>query len=49
MKVKLNAGLQAKFLPDKAYAKSVVIHLAEMADKANVVKERWTKEVRGGH
>jgi putative spermidine/putrescine transport system substrate-binding protein len=49
MKVKLKPELQAQFLPDKAYAKSVVIPLSEMADKANAVKERWSKEIKGGH
>ncbi len=48
MKVDLGAELKARFLPDAAYAKSVVIPLAEMADKAVTVKERWTKEIRGG-
>jgi putative spermidine/putrescine transport system substrate-binding protein len=46
MKVKLDPELQRTFLPDLAYAKSVVIPLAEMADKAAEVKERWTKEIR---
>jgi putative spermidine/putrescine transport system substrate-binding protein len=47
-KVQLDPELKKTFLPDEAYAKSVVIPLAEMADKANEVKERWTKEIRAG-
>jgi putative spermidine/putrescine transport system substrate-binding protein len=49
MRVALDADLKKTFLPDEAYAKSVVIPLAEMADKANEVKERWTKEIQAGH
>ena len=47
-KIKLDPALKRTFLPDEAYAKSVVIPLSEMADKANEVKERWTKEIRAG-
>jgi putative spermidine/putrescine transport system substrate-binding protein len=47
MKVKLDDALKRTFLPDEAYAKSVVIPLSEMADRADEVKGRWTKEVRG--
>ena len=48
MKVSLGADLQKEFLPDSAYAKSVVLPLSEMAEKAASVKERWTKEIRSG-
>ena len=48
MKVDLGTELKGKFLPDEAYAKTVVIPLAEMADNAVAVKERWSKEIRSG-
>ena len=47
MKVDLGPELSKEFLPEAAYAKSVVLPLSEMADQSNAVKERWTKEVRG--
>jgi putative spermidine/putrescine transport system substrate-binding protein len=46
VKVTLGSELKDKFLPDEAYAKSVIIPLSEMADRAVAVKERWTKEIR---
>jgi len=46
LKVDLGAELKAKFLPDSAYAKAVVVPLAEMAGRADEVKARWTKEIK---
>ncbi len=47
MKVDLGPKLSGQFLPDSAYAKTVVLPLSEMAAQSNAVKERWTKEIRG--
>ena len=47
MKVDLGPKLSGQFLPDPAYAKTVVLPLSEMAAQSNAVKERWTKEIRG--
>lgn len=49
MKTDLGPELSRKFLPPAAYTKTVVIPLAEMADAAPAVKERWSKEIRSGH
>lgn len=48
MDVKLSPDLQAKFLPPSAYAKTKTLPLAEMAGKADAVKQRWLREVKGG-
>jgi putative spermidine/putrescine transport system substrate-binding protein len=45
----LSKELQDKFLPDSAYAKTVVIPLSEMADHADAVKARWTKDIHASH
>ncbi len=47
MKVDLGPKLSGQFLPDAAYAKTIVLPLSEMAAQSNAVKERWTKEIRG--
>lgn len=49
MKVDLGPELTKQFLPETAYAKTAVLPLGEMAERAVAVKERWTKEVRSGH
>ncbi|HEY1769373.1 MAG TPA: extracellular solute-binding protein [Chthoniobacterales bacterium] len=46
MHVQLSAALQKEFLPESAYAKAVVLPLAEMAANADAVKERWTNEIK---
>ena len=48
MKVDLGPKLSQQFLPDSDYTKTVVLPLSEMAAQSNAVKERWTKEIRGG-
>jgi putative spermidine/putrescine transport system substrate-binding protein len=47
MNVDLGPELKKEFLPDSAYARTVVLPLADMAAQSDAVKERWTKEIRG--
>jgi len=46
--VELPEELAAKFPPESAYQRIVVPPLAEMADRADAVKQRWEREIELG-
>jgi len=44
--VRLSPTLEKEFLPASAYSKSVVPLLSDMAAKADMIKQRWLKEIK---